>query len=114
MIYLIRPLLATSTLAVAILALPVAADTNHSHGSGAGGHHSTAVQTVQGEGTVKAVNPDQQQVTLAHGPVEALGWPAMTMPFKVSDKKLLDGISAGEEIRFELGADKRITAIHQK
>lgn len=111
---LIRPLLATATLAVAFLTLPAIADTNHSHGHGAEGHHSADAQTIQGEGTVKAVNPDQQQVTLAHGPVEALGWPAMTMPFKVSDSRLLEGVSVGDEIRFELGSDQKITAISSK
>ncbi|SFI25044.1 copper-binding protein [Modicisalibacter xianhensis] len=114
MIRLIRPLLTTATLALATLALPVSADTNHSHGSSSGGHHSTTAQTVQGEGTVKAISPVQQQVTLAHGPVKALNWPAMTMPFKVSEKSLLEGISVGDEVRFELDAQKRISTLQKK
>lgn len=106
----IRSLLAAATLAVAFLALPAIADTNHTQGHG---DHSQDTQTVQGEGTIKAIDPEQQQITLAHGPVEALGWPAMTMPFKVSERSLLEGVEVGEEIRFELGSNMEIIGISQ-
>jgi Cu(I)/Ag(I) efflux system protein CusF len=36
------------------------------------------------EGTVKAIDALGGKVTLAHGPVPALKWPAMTMGFKAS------------------------------
>ena len=36
-------------------------------------------QIHSGTGTIRAVAGDQ--VTIAHGPVESLGWPAMTMTF---------------------------------
>ena len=45
----IRSLLAAATLAVAFLALPAAADTNHSQGHDDNGDHSQDAQAVQGK-----------------------------------------------------------------
>ena len=108
----IRSLLAAATLAVAFLARPAAADTNHSQGHDDNGDHSQDAQAVQGEGTIKAIDSEQQQITLTHGPVEALGWPAMTMPFKVSERNLLEGVAVGEKIRSELGSNTEIIGIY--
>ena len=44
----------------------------------------------QATGVVKAVDPAKGTVTLAHGPVKSLKWPAMTMRFIVKDKMLFD------------------------
>ena len=40
------------------------------------------------------------QVTISHGPVESLGWPAMTMPFTAKDAASLAGIKAGDRVAF--------------
>lgn len=39
-------------------------------------------------------------ITLSHQPVPALGWPAMTMTFRVVDPRLVKGVKAGEQVRF--------------
>ena len=39
-------------------------------------------------------------VTLTHQPVPAIGWPAMTMTFRVTDPKLVRGFRKGEMVRF--------------
>ena len=39
-------------------------------------------------------------ITLSHQPVAALGWPAMTMSFAVSDPILTRGLKAGDRVRF--------------
>jgi len=52
-------------------------------------------------------------VTIAHGPVESLKWPATTMNFRVKDKALLDRLSSGKKIEFEFvqqGRDYVITS----
>jgi Cu/Ag efflux protein CusF len=57
---------------------------------------------IQATGVVKAVDPKAGTVTIAHQPISAIGWPAMTMPFKVADPALLDKLVAGSRIRFTL------------
>lgn len=49
-------------------------------------------------GRVVAVDVASQQVTLEHDAVTELNWPAMTMPFKVADANLLQGLQPGQTI----------------
>ncbi|WP_313086261.1 copper-binding protein [Pseudomonas sp.] len=51
-------------------------------------------------GTVKKVDREKGVLTIAHGPVEALGWPAMTMGFKAQPDQLA-ALDVGDEIEFE-------------
>jgi Cu(I)/Ag(I) efflux system protein CusF len=70
--------------------------------------------TAEGVGVVKAVDTAKGTVTLAHQPIKEMHWPAMTMSFKVTDAKLLEGISAGQHVHFTLqGSNKNcvVTAI---
>ena len=55
----------------------------------------------RGEGTVQALDTKTGTVTIAHGPVATLRWPAMTMEFKVATSALLSGLEAGSDIAFE-------------
>jgi len=53
-------------------------------------------------------------VTLAHGPVPSLKWPAMTMGFGVKDKALLGKLAPEKKIEFEFvqqGRDYVITSV---
>jgi Cu/Ag efflux protein CusF len=52
-------------------------------------------------GVVKSVRPDKGEVTLQHGPVQSLNWPAMTMAFGVKDKALLGRLPIGKKVEFE-------------
>ena len=56
----------------------------------------------QGEGTLRGVDVNAGSVTLEHGPIPALKWPAMTMDFKVKDPALLKGLKPGDGVEFEL------------
>jgi len=58
--------------------------------------------THRGEGTVEAVDPAHASVTLAHGPIASLKWPAMTMDFKVKDAALLRTLKPGQKIVFDM------------
>ena len=40
------------------------------------------------------------RITLAHEPLAAINWPAMTMTFPVKDRSLLRGRKAGERVMF--------------
>ena len=62
-----------------------------------GGKH----QTVQGTGVVKSVDPDKGSITLAHQAIPALGWPAMTMRFKI-DRQIASTVKPGQHVTFEL------------
>jgi Cu/Ag efflux protein CusF len=68
----------------------------------------------RGAGTVKNIDATKGMVTLAHGPIASLKWPAMTMSFKLKDAALAKGIKAGDAVAFELvqsGDDYVITRL---
>ena len=72
---------------------------------------SQAAPTASAEGTIKALEPGK--VTLAHGPVSALKWPAMTMGFKATPEQIAS-VQAGQKVQFEFesqGMDSTITQI---
>ena len=51
-------------------------------------------------GEVTKVDRAQGRITLKHGEIKNLDMPPMTMVFQVADPKLLDGVSAGDRVRF--------------
>lgn len=56
----------------------------------------------QGTGKVVSVDRAKLRIKLAHEPIESLGWSGMTMDFSVAKASLLDGLKAGDLVRFEL------------
>lgn len=59
---------------------------------------SASVQVHEALGRVIGLTP--QEVTLDHGPVPSLKWPAMQMGFKLAQPGLLDGFKTGDTVRF--------------
>jgi Cu(I)/Ag(I) efflux system protein CusF len=57
---------------------------------------------VSAAGVVQQVKAEEGKVKISHEPIAALGWPAMTMYFRVKDKAVLEGIAAGDKVRFDL------------
>ena len=55
----------------------------------------------QAEGTVDSVDAKAGTVSLSHGPVPSLKWPAMTMEFKAANASLLQGLKPGAKIAIE-------------
>lgn len=49
---------------------------------------------------VRRVDRDAGKITLRHGPIRNLDMPPMTMVFQVPDRSLLEGVQAGQKIRF--------------
>lgn len=72
-------------------------------GEGAGPAASQAGETYSAQGEVTAIAGDQ--VTISHGPVESLGWPAMTMTFRAESPEMIQGISAGDQVSFAFRQD---------
>jgi Cu/Ag efflux protein CusF len=52
-------------------------------------------------GTVQDIDRNARSVTIAHQPVPSLGWPAMTMTFKVTEAMPLDRFVKGQQVAFE-------------
>ena len=67
-----------------------------------GEDHAAAPQSTSGEGVVKAVDVKAGTVVIAHGPIAALKWPAMTMKFKVESAAVLKGVTVGKKVHFVL------------
>ena len=59
-------------------------------------------QTWQGRGKITALDAARGVLEMAHDPIPAIDWPAMTMPFEVSDRALLKGLRKGQKVAFEL------------
>jgi Cu(I)/Ag(I) efflux system membrane fusion protein len=57
------------------------------------GHHA--------EGTVEEVDSKAGTVSVSHGPVASLKWPAMTMEFKPANGELLKALKPGGRVAFE-------------
>ncbi len=66
-----------------------------------------AADEVPGRGVVKKVDAAAGGVKLAHEPIPAIKWPAMTMDIKAQDTKLLAGLKPEQKVIFHLvkGAD---------
>lgn len=52
------------------------------------------------DGEVRKVDKAQSKITLKHGEIKKLDMPPMTMVFRVKDAKLLDGLAAGDKVKF--------------
>ena len=68
------------------------------------GHQAAAAapQSAEGQGVVRAINARAGTITIAHGPIASLRWPAMTMTFRVQPATLLRGVTVGRTIHFVL------------
>jgi len=77
----------------------------------------TSSRVVFGSGIVEAIDSDAGRVRISHGPIEDLGWAAMTMEFDLLPGAALGSIRTGQNIRFELHpsevGDYEIKIIHQ-
>ena len=91
-VYLLFPILAISV-----------APLTRAQSQGMGGmdmkSHKKA-QAHKASGTVSKVDSGKGTVTIAHGPVESMKWPAMTMTFKAKDKAMLDKVKPGDKVDF--------------
>ena len=77
------------------------------------GASGTTAATHRGTGKVESIGKDE--VTLSHGPIASLQWPAMTMGFKAPPNGIPDNVRVGDTVSFELRQTKEgtyeITAI---
>ena len=79
-----------------------------------GAEKKSESKTHKGVGTVKKIDSAGGKVTLAHGPIQSMKWPAMTMSFTVKDKATLGKLSQDKKVEFEFvqqGSDYVITSV---
>lgn len=53
-------------------------------------------------GVVEEVRRSSGKLKIAHGPIENLGMPAMTMLFSVADAAMLDGLEVNDSVEFDV------------
>jgi len=88
---------------LALAALPVqSAEMKDTSGMKTGAGKATAEKAHKGSGTVKGVDAKAGKISLAHGPIASLNWPAMTMDFQVRDKTVLKDVTPGQNIEFDI------------
>jgi Cu/Ag efflux protein CusF len=54
------------------------------------------------DGEVKKVDKVAARVTLKHGEIKSLDIPPMTMAYRVKDAAMLEGLKAGDHVRFSV------------
>lgn len=77
-------------------------------------NNATAVKTGKGVGVITALDLKAAKVTIKHGAIPSVGWPAMTMTFSVKPPVLLKGLKVGQTVAFDTrvqGAAADVTAI---
>ena len=55
-----------------------------------------------GTGVVRGVDKANGKVRLTHDPIESMGWPKLTLFFKLKDNSLADRVTDGDSVEFSL------------
>lgn len=63
-----------------------------------------AAEPITGTGILREILVQDNKVNITHDPIPALGWPDMTMDFRVKADVSLEGYAAGDAVIFELEA----------
>ena len=57
---------------------------------------------INGTGIVQSIDKANGKVKLTHEPIAAMGWPKMTMYFRLKERSLADQVKEGDQVRFTL------------
>ena len=83
------------------------------HGSGRADNEPI---NVFGSGVVEDIDRSARWMMIRHGPIDALGWPGMTMKFDVTERVDLARIRSGQNVHFAIEPDEqgvyRIDMVH--
>lgn len=103
--------------ATPVVAQTMSGDMNAMPGMAGMDHAAPAAKTGQGTGVITAIDTKANTLTIRHGPIPSVSWPAMTMTFKASPATLLHGLSVGQTIDFDVrtqGMAAEVTAVRAK
>ncbi len=101
-------------LAAAVVAISGLATAHQTVPNKAGMQHEIRTSEARGVGVVKAIDSVTGRITLQHEAIASIGWPAMTMAFKVVSPGLLKDVKIGDDVQFTLqpdGMDSMLTSI---
>ena len=73
-------------------------------------------KTAKGSGTVTAIDEGAGKITIDHGPITELQWPAMKMGF-ASNPELLSDVAVGDKVDFDVtvtGNAGEVTALTKR
>ncbi|MDI7776535.1 copper-binding protein [Asticcacaulis sp. EMRT-3] len=107
----------TIAIGVSLLAAAPLALADDMNGMAGMSMSAVAVKTGKGVGTITAIDIKAGKLTIQHGPIPAVGWPAMTMAFKATPATLLKMVKVGQKIAFDVkvtGMVGEVTAIAPK
>ena len=62
----------------------------------------SAPQSITGIGRVQLVDKPNGKVKLTHEPIAAMGWPKMTLVFRLKERSLADQVKEGDRVGFTL------------
>ena len=63
---------------------------------------NAGTEVYSGSGTVQSISADK--VTIAHGPIDGISWPAMTMTF-TAPSGMAEDVKAGTQVDFNFRQD---------
>lgn len=70
--------------------------------SAPGRPEAAATAGIAATGVVQSVDKANGKVRLTHDPIAAMGWPKMTMFFRLKERSLADQVKAGDKVDFTL------------
>jgi hypothetical protein len=76
----------------------------HSHAA----DHSSAVHSA--EGTLTAIDTAAGTVSISHGAIASIGWPAMTMSFTLANPRSAASFAPGQRVAFHFTVEGGMTA----
>ena len=95
-------------------AAPPAQNASGSAEAGAADAPQAAGEVYSGNGDITEISDNK--VTISHGPIEAVDWPAMTMAFSAASPEMLRGLNVGDPVAFQFqkaGSGYVVTSINK-
>ena len=106
-----KTLIAVSLLSLATLFPPLGLAAAHDHAGHGAATKNAPQKSALVDGLVRKVDKASARLTIAHGPLESLGMPAMTMAFSVKDPAMLRQVKVGDRIRFVADVDNGVLTV---
>lgn len=78
----------------------------HGHGTPASAAPAASQPSKLAEGEIRKIDLNTGKVTLKHGYIPRVDMPPMTMVFRISDSKMLNGLKVGDKVLFNVVDDK--------
>jgi protein SCO1 len=88
----------------------IAADAQHATGTLGDTKETVSSRVFKGVGVVEEIDQDAGTVQIDHEDIDGL-MSAMSMPFKVKDKSILDAVARGDKVSFEISGGLVVVSI---